>query len=120
MLQTLILIPQEQLVAVHYADYKRRTGTGHLQPEECIKCIKSPAYEESETYTNKLFLQQAQCQQQQSELLVCSDSNEKWQLLRRHHLKIITAKSTPNLHMALTVWLIFYFFFSKQKYFGHR
>lgn len=47
------------------------------------------------------FCNKAQCQQQQSELLVCSDSNEKWQLLRRHHLKIMTAKITPNLHMEL-------------------
>lgn len=51
------------------------------------------------------FCNEAQCQQQQSELLVCSDSSEKWQQLRRHHLKIITAKSDPNLHMELTVWL---------------
>jgi len=50
------------------------------------------------------FCNKAQYQQQQSELLVCFDSNEKWQLLRRHHLKI-TAKSAPNLHMELMVWL---------------
>lgn len=46
------------------------------------------------------FCNKAQCQQQQAEVLVCSDSNKKWQLLRRHHLKIITAKSATNLHMS--------------------